>query len=219
VIALACYCGDFAQGERVLHPWRTFGPPLADSVAAIDYVRLADTPGVGFGLAMLGPLGTLRVLVDSMSPQPPFGHWRGASLLELDDAAIETFEERARIAPEGWSIGIGHHMRGAVCRVDPSATALLREPGTYSYFVHASWREAQQTEDAMRWVDRSWEHLRAHSSPATQINYLSVGSESAVATSYGDNYRRLAALKARVDADNVFHLNRNIRPRAMALTE
>ena len=36
---LACYVGEPATGERVLQPLRTFGPPVADMIQAMPYVR------------------------------------------------------------------------------------------------------------------------------------------------------------------------------------
>ena len=35
-----------------------------------------------------------------------------------------------------------------------------------------------------------------------------------VQSSYGENYDRLARIKAHYDPDNFFHVNQNIRPRA-----
>jgi len=32
--------------------------------------------------------------------------------------------------------------------------------------------------------------------------------------SYGDNYKRLAAIKAKYDPDNLFRVNQNIKPKA-----
>jgi FAD/FMN-containing dehydrogenase len=37
------------------------------------------------------------------------------------------------------------------------------------------------------------------------------GNES-VEASYGDNYKRLAQVKARYDPENLFHINQNILP-------
>ena len=38
--------------------------------------------------------------------------------------------------------------------------------------------------------------------------------EERIAGSYSDNYRRLAAIKAKYDSDKLFHVNQNIKPEA-----
>ena len=39
-------------------------------------------------------------------------------------------------------------------------------------------------------------------------------AENRVELSYGDNYKRLAAIKAKYDPDNLFRVNQNIKPKA-----
>ena len=40
VVLLVAYNGQIADGERLLHPLRTFGPPLADQVGPMSYIAL-----------------------------------------------------------------------------------------------------------------------------------------------------------------------------------
>jgi FAD/FMN-containing dehydrogenase len=64
----------------------------------------------------------------------------------------------------------------------------------------------------MAWVDNGWSAMRPFWSAGTYVNYLSRDDQDAVRASYGPNYQRLVELKRRYDPDNIFHLNRNIRP-------
>ena len=62
-------------------------------------------------------------------------------------------------------------------------------------------------------VTTAMARMRPVSSAATYINYLSSDAEADVRAAYGPAaYRRLQRLKDRYDRDNVFRLNRNVRP-------
>ena len=45
------------------------------------------------------------------------------------------------------------------------------------------------------------------------VNFAGLNEDPARAT-FGDNYDRLAAVKATYDPENLFHLNRNVEPTA-----
>jgi FAD/FMN-containing dehydrogenase len=214
ILAIVCWSGDAAAGERVLRPLRAYGPPLADAVDLVDYDHLTDRPGQSFGMRLFGPGGAPR------PPQPnetwPISdYWRGGSLRELSDAAAAQIAMAVERAPEGWSIGLGHYMHGAVCRADADATPLPRTKGQFTYFFDAHWRNPDHAAVATDWVETSLAAMRPYSSAGTYINYLSSDSEAAVKASYAGHYARLATLKRQYDPSNFFHGNRNIKP-AMA---
>lgn len=193
ILALVCWSGDQAEGERVLRPLRTFATPLFDSIRSVSYAHLTDSP-------------------DGGGPKVENLFWRGASLDDLSDSAIERISNIVKSAPPGWSIGLGHFMHGEVCRLAKGATPLVRTPGQFTYFIGTGWNDAAQAASCMEWVIESMADMRSASSAATYVNYLSDDSPNAIATSYGPNYARLRTLKRRYDPGNTFHHNRNIRP-------
>jgi hypothetical protein len=103
-------------------------------------------------------------------------------------------------------------MHGAVCRAAPASTPLVREQHGISYFINASWIEPRDGEPSVKWVNNYWKQLQPLSGNKAYVNYLSADDEPSVASAYGANYERLAALKSKYDPSNFFHLNRNIRP-------
>jgi FAD/FMN-containing dehydrogenase len=212
VVAIACYAGDAREGERVLAPMRSFGPPIADTVREVAYAHLTDRPSLSDFWRVMGLGGLAREMLGWLHGHPGFNHWKGGYLPRLSDAAIDSLLACTADAPAGWSAGIGHYMHGAVCRVAPDATPLVREPGGTSYFLSASWRYPGEADESMAWVDRSFVAIQRFASKASYINYLSSNSADAVRASYGPNYDRLVALKNKYDPTNFFHLNRNIRP-------
>ena len=128
IMAVVCHAGDPATGEGVIAPLRRLAP-VGDTVALVDYARLTDRPGAAFALQSMGLLGTLEMLSRSFDAPPEYGHWRGASLASLNDAAIAGFADAIASAPPRWSIGIGHYLHGAICRRPAPETPLLRPPG------------------------------------------------------------------------------------------
>ena len=106
------------------------------------------------------------------------------------------------------------HFHGAVCRVDPTATAYpFREPG-YNLVLIGQWYEPADTDANMAWVRDTFAALRPYTAPKVYVNYLADDERSRVGDAYGPNLERLVDLKRRYDPDNLFHLNQNIDPAA-----
>ncbi|HEV2687231.1 MAG TPA: FAD-binding oxidoreductase [Bryobacteraceae bacterium] len=201
IIAMACFSGDAAEGERVLKPLRSFGTRLADWIDRVAYPRVTSR---------MSEVGSLLGWKQQASG-PGFNYWRGGSLRELSDAAAGQIAAAIEHAPAGCSLGLGHYMHGQICRVAADATPLIRTPGQVTYFINASWGEPKAADAKMEWVERTRTAMKPASSEGAYINYLSEDSPAAVKASYGSNYDRLRQVKRRYDPSNFFHRNRNIR--------
>ena len=201
VVAIACWSGEQVEGRRVLHPLRSFGPPLADTIDMVPYAGLA-----------LRLAGLSAVLPPQTNRRPEYNYWRGGSLRELNDPAIEQLTAAAQHAPSGCSIGLGHYMHGQVCRVSVDKTPLSRTAGQLTYFFSASWVDPRMADASIEWVSRSWVAMEPWSARTTYINYLSSDDQTSVKASYGQSYDRLAVMKQKYDPTNFFHRNRNIKP-------
>jgi hypothetical protein len=208
LVATVCYAGDETSSQAVLSSVRQFGPPVFDGMRATilneltaftkeitDFIKANSKPDAGSPIESDGH----------------YNHWRGATIPEWTDSAINTFVTSIEKAPAGWSIGVGHYMHGASCAVSAQATPILRDEHSSSYFFNMSWGHSSQSDDSMAWVDRSIKDMQPFNRAGTYINYLSSNAPEAVADSYGANYRRLRKIKSQYDSENTFHLNRNIR--------
>ena len=47
---------------------------------------------------------------------------------------------------------------------------------------------------------------------AAYVNFMMEEGEERVKATYGENYDRLAKIKAKYDPENLFHINQNIKP-------
>jgi FAD/FMN-containing dehydrogenase len=217
IAALVCWGGDPAAAKKVLGPLESFGPPIANNIDPVSYIRLGER------FSLIGRILNERSqspqtsALPSATPRPqtnvaPFNYWRGGSLEELSNGAIDQIVACTQDAVSYSSIGIGHYMHGQACRIEPSATPLTRRQGQLTYFFSASWVDPHIAETQMAWVIRSLKAMKSVASKGTYINYLSSDNVGDVKASYEQSYDRLARIKRKYDPTNFFHLNRNIRP-------
>jgi FAD/FMN-containing dehydrogenase len=107
-----------------------------------------------------------------------------------------------------------HHMGGAAGRIAADATAFSGRAAAFTVNVIACW-DAAADDDAHRdWVRRTAAALAPFQVGGNYVNFM--GDQHAdddVRDAYGrTRYERLVAVKRRVDPENVFRLNQNIRP-------
>jgi FAD/FMN-containing dehydrogenase len=190
-----CHSGGLAEAEADLRVLREFGPPALDLVAPMPY------PAV-------------NTMLDDAFPRGALNYWRSGFFTELSDAAVRTLIEAFEAVPSIMTGIVIEHFHGAVCRVDPTATAFPhREPG-YNLVLTGQWADPAETEANVRWVHETYAALEPFMAPRSYVNYLADDDgEDRVRGAYGPNYDRLVELKRRYDPDNLFRLNHNIDPK------
>src|SRR4029453_2319782 len=109
------------------------------------------------------------------------------------------------------------HMGGAVSRAARDATAYPDRDVAHNIIIDAAWLPEQ--DDTVGTYETAWarsflQALEPHRA-GVYVNFLDSDDDSSrVREAYGDDtYERLAKIKATYDPENVFHTNKNIRPR------
>lgn len=188
-----CYCGSLAEGEKVLRPLKTFGPPLADLITARSYVEMQSFFDVPFTPGQLN-------------------YWKTGIIRRPSEAATDTLLEYAQKRPTETSVIFFQQLHGAASRVGASDTAFPHRFDHYSGGPFPIWSDRAHTEKCLRWARECWNALRPFYEPGVYVNDLGEDADERVRTAYGPNYKRLAALKDKYDPTNFFHLNANIKP-------
>ena len=197
VVALAsCYCGDLAEGERVLRPMRAWGTPLVDDMKPMPYTAMQGVFGPAF------PWGNRN-------------YWKSSFLRALPDDAVDALVERVDRCTSPLSAAVLEYYRGAASRIADDATAFPHRHAGFNLVVLGQWNEPKEDSVHIAWTRDCWDAVRPWSSGAVYLNALG-GDEgpSAVREAFGANYARLATVKAQVDPKNLFRLNQNIVPTA-----
>ena len=194
-----CYNGAVEDGERVLKPLREFGPPLADMIGPMPYVRV-------------------QRMMDDDFPAGRQNYWKSNFLKGLDPEAIQIIVDHVVKAPSPYSKVAIEQFSGAVNRVGMNETAFNHRNARYNLLIVGIWVDPAAKAQNVKWVRDLWEAMRPFSSDGVYVNYLGQEADEGaerVKSAYGpEKYARLVALKEKYDPTNLFRLNQNIRPSA-----
>lgn len=190
---ICCWTGPIEEGERLIRPLRTVVPPVVD-------------------LCLPRPLVEQQSLLDPSYPHGLWAYLRACNLDALTDAVIDACLEEVTRTTSNRSGVILWQLGGAVARVGDRDTAFAGRSSRFIVNITGATDTADGFEDERAWVRSFWEVLAAHGA-GVYVNFLMDEGAERVREAYGpQRYRRLQALKARYDPDNLFHLNQNIPP-------
>jgi len=193
---MVCHAGSLEAGAAAVAPVKRFGSPVMDVIGPMPY-------------------SAVNMLFDAGFPRGALNYWKSSFLATLADGAIDTMIERFAAAPSPMSGLLLEHFHGAATRVGPTDTAFPHRTVAHNFLAVAEWLEASATQANVAWAS----HTDAAPAPpfaaGRYANYLhaeEVSEGGAVSDAFGPNWKRLREVKERIDPDNVFHLNQNIKP-------
>jgi FAD/FMN-containing dehydrogenase len=190
---IPAWCGDIAEGERVLEPLRRFGSPIADLVAAMPYPAM-------------------QKMLDGGAPFGLRSYWKSRFLRDLPDEAIDTFVRHAETMTSPRTFVILEHSHGAVTRVSADATAFPTRAAGFDLVLISLWTDRQEDQRHISWTREFFAAMQPWSAGSVYVNALDQDDVSRVPEAYGPNYARLSAVKAIYDPGNRFRRNNNIQP-------
>jgi hypothetical protein len=193
VAVVACYCGDLAEGERVLKPLRELGSPLLDAIRPI-------------------PFPQMQSLLDGAFPAGNQNYWKSTFLRELSDEAIGILVEHANRATSKLTTVVIEYYGGAASRVGVSETAFAHRAAQYDIGILTQWMDPGESQRHIEWTRGLADALRPYSSGAYLLNFLHEEGDDTIRAAFGENYGRLVEVKNKYDPTNFFCLNQNIKP-------
>lgn len=193
---LGCYIGPPEEAEAVLKPLRTCCPVIADLTSRKSWVDV-------------------QKFFDEDYPDGRRYYWKSTLIRELTDPVIETLVMQAAARPslltsiDIWPMG------GAFGRVDPAATAFGSRDIGFTINYESNWDDADKDQANIQWTRASLKEVQDLTQARTYLNFAGFAEdmEKMVRGSFGENYGRLQAVKAKYDPDNLFRTNFNISPR------
>ncbi len=189
-MVLPVHAGDPEAGAAAMAPFRKLATPLMDMVGPMPYA------------------GMYQLTAGGSEPSPEVV--RSAFLDGFDRAAAQAIVER-QVSPEGAAaMSQLRVLGGAMARVPAGATAFAHRQAPIMATAMAF--AVESFEAAAAFADGVLADVSRHAVGA-YVNFLADDGANRLRAAYpGATYERLVAVKRRVDPDNVFHANQNIRP-------
>ncbi|MBL8989758.1 MAG: FAD-binding oxidoreductase [Gemmatimonadetes bacterium] len=135
----------------------------------------------------------------------------GAFLTDLTDDRLVDVLARAAIAGRGVGAILLGLSNGVAARIAMTDTAYPLRGRGLSSLLSAEWHRPEDRAPAERWVAEHGAALRPWARRA-YVNYLGPSTQERIRDAYGENYPRLARIKAEVDPANLFRFNQNVLP-------
>ena len=102
---------------------------------------------------------------------------------------------------------------GAVRRVAKDATAWSARDATWSMVIAAIDSDPTKADALKTWGRGYWKAVHPYNLGGGYINFMMDDeAEDRLQATYGENFPRLALIKAKYDPKNLFRVNQNIQP-------
>jgi FAD/FMN-containing dehydrogenase len=194
-LLMCCYDGPEDQARKALAP------------------LLGALPAPWFDWTGTMPYPAVQSMFDGLYPKGMQWYWRGDFVKSLTDAAIDTHLEQAAKSPSELSLMHLYPIDGAVHRVGRGETAWNCRDATWSMVIAGIDPNPQKAGPITRWTKAYWEAVHPFDLGGAYPNFMMDDEgDSRLRASYGENYERLAAVKAKYDSANLFRVNQNIKP-------
>jgi FAD/FMN-containing dehydrogenase len=193
VLALMAYAGESAAGERALAPFRALATPIADMLKPMPYPEIYPPDDDSYH-----PLAISKTMF----------------VARIDLPVAETIVEHLEASDAVMRVAQLRVLGGAMARVPVDATAFAHRHSRIMVNVATFYEGPEDRDQRASWVDDFSAALR-QGDDGVYVNFLGDEGEERIRAAYpGSTWDRLAAIKARYDPTNLFHLNQNIPPRS-----
>ncbi|SBT92587.1 FAD/FMN-containing dehydrogenase [Streptomyces sp. DI166] len=189
---LVCHSGKGAEAD--LAPLRSLGDPIFDLIGEKPYTAQQS-------------------MLDETEPKGLNQYWKAEFLPDLPADYLPAFRDAALDVASPLSFSVVFHLAGAINEADEDGGAVGNRDARFISGFSGVWPPGDDGERIVGAVRAGWERIRPYSTGGNYVNFqLPEDGPDRTAAAYRGTYERLQQVKADCDPDNLFRVNRNIRP-------
>jgi FAD/FMN-containing dehydrogenase len=196
VAIVVCHTGPPEEVESDLAELRAVGRPWADIVQVREYTALQS-------------------LLDATQPRGMHYYWKSEFVPALRDELVETYHAQFEGLTAPANQIVLFQVDGALNEHPEDDGAVGNRDAAFACVVQSMSKgdDASVVAANREWVRNAWQSLKPYSTGGNYINFQTEDEpEDRTAECYRSNFERLQRIKAEVDPENLFRVNRNIRP-------
>ncbi|MDX1746009.1 MAG: FAD-binding oxidoreductase [Halobacteriales archaeon] len=167
--------------EATLESFADFGDPHVSAVYPADFTELYEPFEI---------------------PSGQRHHWESFYLNEMNEAFIETLLDETFPKPTPQSNVAIYGLGGAINDVARDATAYPHRDAQFAVHIQGHWLDESDDEACVGWTRDLHETLREFGTGGEYVNNQTDTDEGRVRAAFGQNYDRLAEVKAKWDPEN-----------------
>jgi len=194
IAIVACYSGDPYDGVKVVAPIKAFGNPVGDVLIRRPYTQMQS-------------------LIDTANPKGRRYYWKSEYLPRIEPALCDRIISHAAKISSPHSAIILFQVEGALNNVGQEHSSVGNRDAHFLLNIPGSWEKAGDDKENIRWVREAWDDMKSFSTGGNYINFQTEDEgRDRINASLGRGIQQLGKLKTKWDPQNVFRMNRNIRP-------
>jgi FAD/FMN-containing dehydrogenase len=194
VALVACHAGTPEQAEADLEEVRSFGSPWADLIQVKAYTAQQS-------------------MLDATQPKGMHYYWKSEFVGALSDELLADYRSQFDGLEAPANQIVLFHLGGALAGFDEDDGAVGNRDAAYACVVQSMYPAGGPAEANRDWVRSAWGVLKKYSTGGNYVNFQTDDEpDERTAESYRGNLERLQRVKATYDPENLFRVNRNIKP-------
>ena len=158
------------------------------------------------------PLPALQSAFDGVYPPGDQWYWRADFVETIPDEAVELHAEWAEKMPTWKCTMHMYPIDGAAHEMGSTETPWAYRNANWGSVMAGVDPDPANVDAIRAWSKGYQEALHPYSAGGAYLNMIMDEGQDRVRAAYGENYDRLAKIKAKYDPDNLFHVNQNIHP-------
>jgi FAD/FMN-containing dehydrogenase len=188
-----CYTGPAEKADEVFKPIRSYRKTAIDFAGPIQYPALQS-------------------MFDALYPAGLQWYWKNDFFKHYTDDAIDLHVKYGKLLPTPHSTMHIYPTNGAATRIGNHETAWGYRNANFTQVIVGVDPDPANNKLMIDWANKYYQDLHPYSLGGGYVNMIMDEGQEGVKKAYGDNYTRLAKIKAKYDPNNLFHVNQNILP-------